>query len=149
MTWDFSYGKPFDEEAEAYILEKLSPGYIAGLTLLGGDPFEPENQRALYPFVKRVRERYPEKDIWCYTGYTYEDGGLKEPEVQTEVTRKLVSLLDVLVDGRYEEELKDIRLKFRGSKNQRVIDVKSSISGGRTVILFDEPIRTDYNKDRK
>ena len=135
MTWDFGYGKPFTAETEQYILDQLAPDYIAGLTLLGGDPFEPENQRALYPFVKKVKERYPKKNIWCYTGYTYEKGSLKEPEACTEVTRDLLSLLDVLVDGRFEEELKDIRLKFRGSSNQRIIDVKQSLKSGNTELL--------------
>ena len=136
IAWDFSYGKPFDEEVENYILEKLSPDYIAGLTLLGGDPFEPENQRALYPFVKRVKEKYPNKNIWCYTGYTFEKGSIAEEEVQTEVTRELVSLIDVLVDGKFEEDLKDIRLKFRGSSNQRIIDVKRSILTGSIVLCL-------------
>ena len=135
MTWDFGYGKPFTAETEEYLLQQLAPDYIAGLTLLGGDPFEPENQRALYPFVKKVRERYPQKNIWCYTGYTYEKGSLKESEVQTEVTRNFISLLDVLVDGRFEEELKDIRLKFRGSSNQRIIDVKQSLKSGNTELF--------------
>ena len=135
MTWDFSYGKPFDAATEDYIIEKLTPDYIAGLTLLGGDPFEPENQRALLPFIKKVKERFPQKNIWCYTGYTYESGGFKEKEVQTEVTRELISMIDVLVDGRFVEELKDIRLKFRGSSNQRVIDVKRSISENK-ICLF-------------
>ncbi len=135
VAWDFSYGKPFDEAAQAYILGLLAPNYIAGLTLLGGDPFEPENQRALLPFVKRVRETFPQKDIWCFTGYIFTaDGGIQESEVQTECTRPLISLLDVLVDGRFQEELKDIRLKFRGSSNQRVIDVKKSISSGNIVL---------------
>ena len=134
VAWDFAYGKPFTEETEAYLLEKLSPYYIAGLTLLGGDPFEPENQRALLPFVKKVRAAFPAKDIWCYTGYTFCDGGIAEEEVQTECTRELVSLLDVLVDGRFIEELKDIRLKFRGSSNQRVIDVKRSLASGSVVL---------------
>ena len=135
MTWDFGYGKPFTAETEEYILSRLAPDYIAGLTLLGGDPFEPENQRALYPFVKRVKERYPQKSIWCYTGYTYEKGSLAEPEVQTEVTRDLLALLDVLVDGRFQEELKDIRLKFRGSSNQRIIDVRQSLQSGDTELF--------------
>ena len=136
MAWEFTYGKPFDAAAEEYVIEKLSPDYIAGLTLLGGDPFEPENQRALYPFVQRVRERFPQKNIWCYTGYTYEDGHLKEHEANTEATRELISLIDVLVDGPFKEELKDIRLKFRGSSNQRIIDVKRSISSGNVVLYL-------------
>ncbi len=134
VAWDFGYGRPFTTETQEYLLEKLSPHYIAGLTLLGGDPFEPENQRALLPFVRCVREKFPEKDIWCYTGYTYEGGGIAEQEVQTECTRELVSLLDVLVDGRFQEERKDIRLKFRGSSNQRVIDVKRSLERGSIVL---------------
>ena len=135
MTWDFGYGKPFDERVEEFILNALAPDYIAGLTLLGGDPFEPENQRALYPFVKKVRERFPQKNIWCYTGYTYEKGSLKEQEAKTEVTTQLLKLLDVLVDGKFIEELKDIRLKFKGSSNQRIIDLKKSFETDETEFL--------------
>lgn len=135
-AWDFTGGKPFDESAEKFIFEALSPDYIAGLTLLGGDPFEPENQLALLPFVKRVKARFPQKNIWCYTGYTYSGGGIAEQAVQTEATRELVSLIDVLVDGKFEQELKDIRLKFRGSSNQRVIDVKRSILSNSIVLYL-------------
>lgn len=133
IAWDFSYGKLFDGAAEEEVLAALAPGYIAGLTLLGGDPFEPENQRALLPFVERVRLRYPEKNIWCYTGYTYENGSIAEPHADVEVTRRLISLLDVLVDGRFLSEKKDIRLRFRGSSNQRVIDVQASLASGEVV----------------
>lgn len=136
IAWDFSYGKPFDAAAEEEVLEALSPSYIRGLTLLGGDPFEPENQRALLPFVKKVRERFPKKDIWAFTGYTYSDGTLLEPHAQTEVTRGLISLLDVLVDGKFEEELKDIRLVFRGSSNQRVIDVQKSLQTHQVILYL-------------
>ena len=136
IAWDFNYGEPFTEEVEERILEALSPDYIAGLTLLGGDPFEPENQRALLPFVKKVRERLPGKTIWCYTGYTFKDGGIEEKEASCEVTRELISLFDVLVDGRFVEELKDIRLVFRGSSNQRVIDVKRTLSSGNVVLYL-------------
>ena len=114
----------------------LSPNYIAGLTLLGGDPMEPENQRALLPFVRKVRERLPEKNIWCYTGYTYANGAIEEEQANCEVTKELISLFDVLVDGRFVEELKDIRLKFRGSSNQRVIDVKRSLEVGNVVLYL-------------
>ena len=136
MTWDFSYGKPFTEATQEELFEALAPGYIAGLTLLGGDPMEPENQRALLPFLKEVRKRFPHKTIWCYTGYTYADGTLAEGEVNCEATRELISLLDVLVDGRFVEELKDIRLVFRGSSNQRVIDVKRSLESGSVVLYL-------------
>ncbi len=136
IAWDFGYGKPFTEEVEEEIIAALSPSYIAGLTLLGGDPMEPENQRALLPFVKKVRARLPQKNIWCYTGYTFRDGTIEEPQANCEVTRELISLIDVLVDGRFEESLKDIRLKFRGSSNQRVIDVKRSISENNIVLYL-------------
>ncbi len=136
VTWDFSYGKPFTEEVEEELLQALSPDYIAGLTLLGGDPMEPENQRVLYPFVQKVRERLPEKTIWCYTGYTFKDGAIEEEQANCEVTRAFISLFDVLVDGRFIEDLKDIRLVFRGSSNQRIIDVKKTLSSGNIVLYL-------------
>ncbi len=136
VTWDFSYGKPFTQDVQNELLEALAPDYIAGLTLLGGDPMEPENQRALLPFVRRVREELPQKTIWCYTGYTYRDGAIEEEQANCEVTRQFISLLDVLVDGRFVEELKDIRLVFRGSSNQRVIDIKRSIESGSVVLYL-------------
>ena len=136
VTWDFDYGKPFTEETQEELLQALAPDYIAGLTLLGGDPMEPENQRALLPFVKRVRKELPKKTIWCYTGYTYKDGALEEEQNNCEVTRELISLFDVLVDGRFIEELKDIRLVFRGSSNQRVIDIKKTKERGSVVLYL-------------
>ena len=136
VTWDFDYGKPFTEETQKELLEALAPDYIAGLTLLGGDPMEPENQRALLPFVRRVRRELPQKTIWCYTGYTFKDGALEEEQSSCEVTRELISLFDVLVDGRFVEELKDIRLVFRGSSNQRVIDVQRTLSSGNIVLYL-------------
>ena len=136
IAWDFDYGNPFTEEVEEEIISALTPYYIAGLTLLGGDPMEPENQRALLPFVRKVRARLPEKNIWCFTGYTYSDGTLEEDAVRLSETRELISLFDVLVDGRFVEELKDIRLKFRGSANQRVIDVQKSLQSGRIVLYL-------------
>lgn len=136
IAWDFHYGNPFTRETEDMLIQMLTPDYIAGLTLLGGDPFEPSNQRALLPFVKRVKEIFPQKNIWCYTGYTYQDGEIAEKQANCEVTRDLISCLDMLVDGRFEEELKDIRLKFRGSSNQRVIDVKRSLSTNSIVLYL-------------
>ncbi len=137
IAWDFNYGKPFTEETQQKLLKMLSPEYIAGLSLLGGEPFEPQNQRGLLPFVERVKERFPQKNIWCYTGFTYRDvGAFQEERANCEVTKRLISLLDVLVDGRFIEELKDIRLKFRGSSNQRIIDVKRSLEGGSTVLYL-------------
>lgn len=136
VTWDFGYGKPFTEETQKELLDALAPAHIAGLTLLGGDPMEPENQRALLPFVKRVRRELPQKTIWCYTGYTFREGALEEQEANCEVTKEFISLLDVLVDGRFIEELKDIRLVFRGSSNQRVIDVQRTLKSGNIVLYL-------------
>ena len=136
VAWNFAYGNPFDEAAQERILDLLAPDYIAGLSLLGGDPFEPENQSALLPFLKKVRARYPHKSIWCYTGYTFSEGALAEPQANCEATRELISLLDVLIDGPFVEELKDISLKFRGSSNQRVIDVKNTLASGKVVLYL-------------
>ena len=139
VAWDFSYGEPFSEEVQEQIIKELGSGYIAGLSLLGGEPLEPQNQAALYPFVKRVRETYPNKTIWCYTGFVLDEknGALKETHKNTEVTKELISLFDVLVDGAYIEELKDIRLKFRGSSNQRVIDVQKTLAAGACVLYLE------------
>ncbi len=139
VAWDFSYGEPFSETIQEQIIKELGSGYIAGLSLLGGEPLEPQNQAALYPFVKRVRETYPNKTIWCYTGFVLDEknGVLKETHKNTEVTKELISLFDVLVDGAYIEELKDIRLKFRGSSNQRVIDVQKTLAAGACVLYLE------------
>lgn len=124
-TWDFNYGKPFTKETEEEILKALKPDYITGLTLIGGEPMEAQNQKALLPFVKMVREAFPNKDIWCYTGYVYEEL-LKESRARCEVTDELLSFIDVLVDGPYIEAKRNISLKFRGSENQRIIDLNKS-----------------------
>lgn len=137
QTWDFDYGQPFTEETEETILELLRPEYISGLTLLGGEPFEPENQRTLLPFVRRVRERYPCKTVWSYTGFTYEELKREGSHPRCEATDELLSLLDVLVDGRYVEALKDISLRFRGSSNQRLIDLNETRRTG-TIQLFSD-----------
>ncbi len=139
VAWDFSYGQPFDEEIQDKIVRELGSSYIAGLSLLGGEPFEPQNQAALLPFVKRVRETYPEKSIWCYTGFVLDEktGELREKSKNTPVTKELLSLIDVLVDGAYIEELKDIRLKFRGSSNQRVIDLKKTLAEGEVRLYLE------------
>lgn len=135
VAWDFHYGEPFTDEVAEKILKELEPFYISGLSLLGGEPLEPQNQKALLPFVKAVKKRYPNKTVWCYTGYVLNEkqGLLVETDKNTEDTKELISLFDVLVDGAYVEELKDIRLKFRGSANQRVIDVQKTLKKGECV----------------
>ena len=136
-TWDFGYGEPFTRETEDKLIAMLEPHYIAGLTLLGGDPFEPSNQRALLPFVKRVRETCPDKTIWAYSGFTYEELKTDGSHPRCEVTDELLGLIDVLVDGRFVEEKKNLRLRFRGSSNQRIIDVKKTLASGE-VVLFEK-----------
>lgn len=123
-TWDFNYGELYTEQTEQHIIESLSKPYIQGLTLLGGEPFEPENQRELVRLLRKVKIIYPEKDVWCYTGYTIEQLLTQNSRCRCEVTDEMLSLIDVLVDGRYVDEQKDISLKFRGSSNQRIIDMK-------------------------
>lgn len=134
QTWDFRYGEPFTDDVAEKILALLEPKYIRGLTLLGGEPFEPENQRALLPFVKKVREKYPSKDIWAFSGFTWEELHTEGSHPRCEVTDELLSLTDVLVDGRYVEALRNISLRFRGSENQRIIDVKKTLEAGEVVI---------------
>ena len=135
-TWDFGYGKEYTDETEREIMDALSPGYVNGLSLLGGEPFEPQNQKVLVQLLRKVKERYPEKNIWCYTGYLYDRELLSESRArceQCEHTDEMLSMIDVLVDGRFVEALKDIRLVFRGSSNQRIIDVKKSLESGEIV----------------
>lgn len=134
-TWDFAYGQPFDEAVMEHILALMAPDYIRGITYLGGEPFEPENQRVLLPFVRRVRAAFPRKTIWCFTGFTYDELLTEGSHPRCEATDELLSLLDVLVDGRYVEELKDISLRFRGSSNQRLIDLNATRQTG-SVQLF-------------
>ena len=137
IAWDFSYGELFDEKVQEKILKELDSYYVSGLSLLGGEPLEPANQEALYPFVKKVKELYPTKTIWCYTGFVFNEktGDLKEKRKNTSITKDLISLFDVLVDGPFVEAKKDIRLKFRGSSNQRVIDVQKTLRT-RSIVLY-------------
>lgn len=125
MTWDFSYGNLFTVEVQEKILKSLEPDYVDGLTLLGGEPFEPENQAGLLDFVRQVRKRYPEKSIWAFSGNTLEE--ILNGQAHCEVTEELLSYLDVLVDGPFIQDLYDIRLRFRGSSNQRILDVQKSL----------------------
>ncbi len=134
-TWDFDYGEEFTDEVADKIVESLAPEYIEGLTLLGGEPMEEVNQAGLLPLLKKVRDRYGDtKNIWCYTGYTFEDD-LLDPKGKAhfDTTDGILSIIDILVDGEFHLEEKDITLRFRGSKNQRIIDVKESLKTGETV----------------
>ena len=139
-TWDFCYGKEFTEETEEELLKALEPGYINGLSLLGGEPFEPENQEVLVPFLRKVRERYPDKTVWCYSGYLFDKELLRESRARCGWTDEMLSMIDILVDGRFVESLKDITLVFRGSSNQRVIDVKKSLERG-DMVLWEQKIK--------
>ncbi len=135
QTWDFAYGEPFTEEVEKEVLASLEPDYIAGLTLLGGEPMEPDNQRGLISLLRGFREHFCDKDLWVYSGYTFEKDILAAGgSAHCEVTEELLSYMDILVDGEFILSKKDIRLRFRGSSNQRIIDVKESLATGQTVI---------------
>lgn len=129
-TWDFEYGNPFTEETMQELMDKLKPDYIQGFTLLGGEPFEPENQQVLVGVLKKIRETCPQKDIWCYTGYLYDVDLIPGGRVYTDVTKEMLSYVDVLVDGRFIEEEKDLTLVFRGSRNQRILDLRQERENG-------------------
>lgn len=133
VAWDFDYGEPYTAEVQKKIVASLAPEYINGLSLLGGEPFEPQNQPALLELCRAVRAAYPQKSIWCYTGYLFEDilaGRVGERDTALELLRNI----DILVDGKFVEELKNIRLKFRGSENQRIIMVQESLQSGGIVL---------------
>ena len=135
-TWDFLFGKPYTEDTEQEILQALNHEYIQGFTVLGGEPFEPENQRVLVQLLKKIRETYPDKDIWSYTGFVYDQDLLAGQRKHTEVTDEMLSYIDVLVDGPFVLEKKNIALSFRGSENQRVIDLKKTRAQGQ-IVLYD------------
>ena len=133
-TWNFKYGEPFTEKTEEQILKLLEPSYVSGLTVLGGEPMEYVNQKELLPFLKKVKENYPKKTIWCYTGYVYEKYLLGRMIQKWKITKEILELIDVLVDGPFIEEQKDITLLFRGSANQRLIDVPQSLAAGEVIL---------------
>lgn len=136
-TWDFGYGQPFTKEIEDKIIKGLAPDHIKGFTLLGGDPFEPENAEVVAPFIERLRKIYPEKSFWCFTGYDYEADLLTGKKGDMDTVMRILKCLDVLVDGRFVEELKDLNLRFRGSSNQRIILVQPSLETDE-IVLWDE-----------
>lgn len=137
VAWDFGYGAPFTKEVRNEILESLAPGYINGLSLLGGEPFEPENQGPLVLLLRQVKHAYPEKSIWSFSGYLFEKDILSGRLGDPAVTREFLSYLDVLVDGPFIEAKKNLSLRFRGSENQRLIDVPASLAAGTTVLWQD------------
>ena len=145
-TWDFAYGRPFDEEAQRETLAMLQPAYIRGLTVLGGEPFEPENQRDLYPFLRLFRERYPGKSLWIFSGYTLEEMLRPGAHANTEVTEKLLGLADVLVDGSFILAEKDLTLRFRGSRNQRILDLPATLAEG-TPVPWDDGLSRRMQKE--
>ena len=137
-TWDFNYGKPFTKETEDEIIKSCEPPYVAGITVLGGEPFEPSNQRALVPFLERFRKECPGKTVWCFSGFTLDKELLVDgSHPRCEVTDKMLSLIDVLVDGRFVLSLRNLCLRFRGSENQRIIDMNETRKAGK-IVLWDK-----------
>lgn len=137
QTWDFNYGRVFTQETEDELIEALRPAYVRGLTLLGGEPFEPKNQRALVEVLRRIRAACPDKDVWAFTGFVLDKELMQESYARCEVTDEMLSMIDVLVDGRYVDALRDLSLQFRGSSNQRIIDMKRTREAGEIVLWED------------
>lgn len=137
-TWDFSYGKEFSDETVDEILRLMTPDYIKGFSLLGGEPFEPQNQPEITKLLQKVRLNFPQKTVWCYSGYTIDKDILNpDSRIRTEYTDEMIGYIDVLVDGEFVEEKKNLNLKFRGSENQRLIDVKETLKE-KKIVLLDE-----------
>ncbi|MCH5167696.1 MAG: anaerobic ribonucleoside-triphosphate reductase activating protein [Erysipelotrichales bacterium] len=146
-SWDFNAGKEFTDETIDEIIESLSPDYIKGLTLLGGEPFEPGNQAALLPLVKKVKSIYPNKSIWAFSGYLFDKQIMDVMAKKYDFTKEFISYIDVLVDGEFKEEEKDLSIIFRGSRNQRIIDVKESLKQERLVLHEKDAVRLgEYKK---
>lgn len=135
VTWDFHYGTEFTQDTIEKIIEYLKPAYVAGLTLLGGEPMEHTNQQGLLPLLRKVREIYPQKNIWCFTGYDFEKDIVGRMMKTWPETKEMISYIDVLVDGEFIEEEKNLSLRFKGSANQKTIDVPASVAQGKTVIV--------------
>lgn len=136
-TWDFEYGEAFTQQTVQTILDYLQPSYVKGLTLLGGDPMEPLNQKALLPLLRKVKELYPQKDVWCFTGYDFERDIIQKWLGRPE-TREFLSYIDVLVDGEFILEQKNANLRFKGSENQKTILVGESLAQGKTILWDDK-----------
>jgi len=139
VAWDFNYGTLFTEKDIDLVINYLKPSYVSGLAILGGEPFEHCNQQGLLPLLRKVKEIYPEKDIWCFTGYTFDNDIRNTMCNEWNETNEMLSYIDVLVDGKFVEELKDLNLRFKGSSNQRIILVKESLAS-ENIILWDPSI---------
>ena len=132
-AWDFNYGNKFTQEQIDEVIKYLDHDYISGLSLLGGEPLEKQNQEGLLPLVKKVKEKFPNKNIWCYTGFDFEKDVMGNMAKNNQTTKELLKYIDVVVDGKFEEEKKDLSLQFRGSSNQRILDVKQTLKTGKLV----------------
>ena len=137
VAWDFNYGQPFTQQTIDELLQMLEPDHIKGITLLGGEPFEPENQPAIVDFLRQMKAKFPEKSVWAFSGYLFDKDILAGKLGPWEITKEYISYLDVLVDGRFVLEKKDLTLRFRGSSNQRIIDVPASLTSGEVVLWKD------------
>ena len=137
VAWDFNYGEPFTQETIDSILDMLKPAYVKGITLLGGEPFEPQNQPALVDMLRQIKGKYPQKSVWAFSGYLFDKDILPGHLGDPAITQEFLSYLDVLVDGRFVEEKKDLTLRFRGSSNQRIIDVPASLAAGEVILWQD------------
>lgn len=136
-TWDFHYGQPYTKDTEEYILNLLQNPHIEGLTILGGEPFEPFNQAELVNLLHIVKQKFPLKNIWCFTGFVYDKDLLKGQRKHTNATDEMLSYIDVLVDGPFILQQRDISLYFRGSRNQRILDMKQTLQTG-SIVLYHE-----------
>lgn len=143
-TWDFAYGEIFTQATEDQIIESLNPDYVSGLAVLGGEPMEPSNQEALAPFLKRVKKTCPNKTIWLYTGDTFETLIDTQSSRHTAFTNDMLACVDVMVDGRFVESKKDITLRFRGSSNQRILDVPASLEAGKAILWQDQEVYSTH-----
>ena len=150
-TWAFDYGMPFTDEVAEDIYNSMKVPSVRGITVLGGEPMEPENQRELLPFLKEFRRRFPEKTVWLFTGNLYEEltGALGEHPKHLDITSEILSLVDILVDGRFEEENKRLGLRFRGSSNQRIIDMNKTREAGEIVIWEGCKLDRSYDKPKE
>lgn len=137
VAWDFDYGEPFTQKTIDKILEMLAPDYVQGITLLGGEPFEPQNQPAILDLLRQIKEKYPSKTVWAFTGYLFDKDILAGRLGSWEITKEYIGYLDVLVDGPFVEAKKDLSLRFRGSSNQRIIDVPASLEKGEIILWED------------